>query len=143
MTDSLVPMIPNFKKKKNNLLRQVLLISLGIFILSALIFLTIADIRIYQKREKFISQIEKSKSKIEDLKNKNNDLKKGISAIDDNTYIEKIAREELSLQKPGEKVFSFIKESNQLEDNNQGKKNFLQIWLGWVGNAWSWIKVRF
>ena len=126
-------MIPNFKKNRNNAVKRFLFIACGILMLLIFVFLIIADIKIYKKREQFVSQIEKLENRIQDLKNKNDNLKKGILAANDDAYIEKVAREELSLQKPGEKVVSFIKEPNQLGVNNQEKKTFLQIWLGWVG----------
>ena len=128
-------MLSDFKKKKNrnNAVKRFLFIACGILMLLIFVFLIIADIKIYKKREQFVSQIEKLENRIQDLKNKNDNLKKGILAANDDAYIEKVAREELSLQKPGEKVVSFIKEPNQLGVNNQEKKTFLQIWLGWVG----------
>ena len=97
-----------------------------------MVYLVIADIRIYQKRKKLISQVEILKNKIQDIKDKNNTLKEGISESNNNQYIEKIAREELDLQKPGEKVFSFIKESNGQQQNNETRKNILEVWLDWI-----------
>ena len=136
-------MIADFKKNKNTTLKRFLLVTGGILMLSFLILLVVANVRIYQKREKFISQIEKLKNKIQNMQNKNSDLKKGISQINNDEYIEKIAREELSLQKPGEKVISFIKEPSQQNEDSQGQKNFLQNWLGWLSNGWQWIKDKF
>jgi len=136
-------MVADFKKKKNNLLKQCILIMGGFLMLLVLIVLIIANMRIYQKREKLVSQIENLKNKIQYLQNKNNDLKDSISQINNDEYIEKIARKELSLQKPGEKVFSFIKESSQQEESNQSQKDFLQNWLGWISNNWNWIKSNF
>ena len=100
------------------------------------VFLIIADIKIYKKREQFVSQIEKLENRIQDLKNKNDNLKKGILAANDDAYIEKVAREELSLQKPGEKVVSFIKPVNQEQKLAEKEKNLLQVF-------WDWIKQNF
>lgn len=136
-------MVADFKKKRSRLLNQFLLISGGILILFILILLAIADIKINQKKKKLNFQIETLKNKIQDLQNKNNDLKENISRLNDDKYVEKIAREDLDLQQPEEKVFSFIETPNQTQDNNQGEKTFLQNWLDWVGNGWQWIKSKF
>ena len=130
-------MVADFKRKQNNPLGKFFIILEGLLILLVMVSLVIANIRIYQKREKLISQIEILKNKIQGTKNKNNDLKENILRANDDQYTEKIAREELDLQKPGEKVFSFIKESNHQQEDNQGNKNFLQ---DWIGDIWQWIK---
>ncbi len=130
-------MLPDFKKKKNNILKQFLLVTGGILILIFIGLLIVSNVRIYYKRQKLISQIESLKNKIEDIKNKNSELKKGILEMNDVEYLEKVAREELSLQKPGEKAFSFIKEQNQSAKDGQGKKSFWQSWVGWIGG---WFK---
>lgn len=126
-------MVANFKKKqKGDLLIRFLLTLGGILILSIVVLLVVANFRIYQKRESLISRIENLKNKIEDIKNENSNLKESISKADDNEYTEKIAREELDLQKPGEKVFSFVMAQNQELQNNKDQKNIFQVWLGWI-----------
>ncbi len=111
---------------------KFLLISGGILILLIIVFLIIANMRIYQKREQLISRVEILKNKIEGIKSKNNDLIEGISNANNDQYTEKIAREELDLQKPGEKVFSFIKAPNEQQQKNENQKNIFQDWLGWI-----------
>jgi len=128
-------MLADFKKKKKrNPLKQFLLIFGGILILVLLFLLINASVKIYQKRIELISQIENLENKIQDIKNKNDDLKQGTLKADDDKYIEKVAREELDLQKPGEKVFSFIIPQLSQQENNNNSKNIFQIWLGWIGN---------
>ena len=125
-------MVADFKKKKNTLFRKILLI--GGLILTLLVFISLvfADINVYNKRKKLDSQIENLKNKIQDIESENKNLKENISKTNDEKYIEKIAREELDLQKPGEKVFSFVKDSSQPQQNNQNQKNFFQQWLDWL-----------
>lgn len=128
-------MVSDFtKKQKKNPLNKFILISGGVLIVIIIISLVIVNIKIYQKREKLNSQVEILKNRIEDLKNSNSNIKEGISESDNNKYIERIAREELDLQKPGEKVISFIKEDNQIEKSDEKKKSILEVWLGWLGN---------
>ena len=106
----------------------------GVFlILAVFVLLTVADVKIYKKEKKLNLQIENAKNKTQEMQSKNTILKQNILEADNAEYIEKIAREELDLQKPGEKVVSFIKESNQQEQkSDQNKKSILQLFLGWV-----------
>ena len=128
-------MLSDFRKKQNRKpLDKFFLISGGILIILITLTLVIVDIRIYQKRKKLNSQIEILQNRIEDLKNKNNTLKEGISESDNNQYIERIAREELDLQKSGEKVISFVKENNLNQKTEEDKKNILGVWLGWLSS---------
>lgn len=102
--------------------------------MAVLLVLVVANIKIYQKKEKLIAQIENLKNKIESIKNENEGLRQGILDTNKEEYIEKVAREQLDLQKPGEKVVSFIKEDEKPEQSRQPAKNFLQIWLGWLSS---------
>lgn len=145
-------MIADFRKKKNPL-KQILLASGGALILLIAALLFIADVKIYKKKAKFDLQVVNLQNKIEDIRDKNEALKKDILQINDEKYIEKVAREELSLQKPGEKVVLFVKEgSSSLQEKKQEEKNFLQNWLvptlnffkkimvgglGWISNIFS------
>jgi len=123
-------MIADFKKKQNGLQGRFLLLLGGVVVLLIIILLIIANIKIYQKRQQLISRIQTLENKIQEVKEKNYDLKEGISNSDNDEYTERVAREELDLQKPGEKVFSFIneKESNK-EENNTNKNNILKVWF--------------
>ncbi len=137
-------MISNFKKnKKENLLKYFLLYLGGILILFIVVFLIIANIKIYHKRKEFLSQVENLKNQVKDIQNKNNNLKQGILKADDNQYIEKVAREELDLQKKGEKTVSFIMPQIPKKKVNNEQQNIVQVWLGWLGNSWNWIKSNF
>lgn len=129
-------MVTDFQRKQKRKSFKYLLIVGGIFIAIVFILLLIADIRVYQKRAELNSRIENLKNKIQDIKDKNNNLQEGIAKADDNNYIEKIAREELGLQKEGEKVFSFIIPQEQNLKNEEASRNFFQVWLGWLTYFW-------
>ena len=127
-------MITNFKKNKSKNKFPVFLFRLGaIAVLFLALLLVFADIKIYQKKRQFNSQIESLKGKVNELESKNKDLKQGISNADSEYYIEKVAREELDLQKPGERVVSFIGVEDQKQQNSNKKDSFLNNWLGWLG----------
>ena len=131
-------MITNFRKKqKKNLSRDFLLVIGGILILGMVVTLIVANVKTYQKRKQLFLQIETLKAKVEDLKTQNGNLKENIAKSDDEEYNEKIAREELDLQKEGEHVVSFIAPQGESQKSDSSPKNFLQIWLGNVGNFWS------
>lgn len=132
----ILDMVSYFKKKQqSNILKTLMPRIGGALLVVMIILLIVADVRMYQKREKLNAQIETLKNKIEDIKNQNAILKEGISNTNNNQYTEKIAREELNMQKPGEKVFSFIKEQNQEQQNTNTKKNIFESWFAWI-NSW-------
>ena len=131
-------MVTDFKKKQKSGLSKISIVLGGVIILLIIILLVIANIRIYQKRAQFISRIEDLKNKVKEAKNKNADLKEIISSSDNDEYTERIAREELDLQKPGEKVFSFIRESDDAKkENNIWSKNTFHYWRGIISG---WLK---
>lgn len=125
-------MLPNFRKKQKSDAPSHLLLKAGVvLILCISIVLIFINIRMFQKRSQLNRQVSDLKTKIENLKASNSDLEEGISKSDDINYIEKVAREELDLQKPGEKVFSFIKAPAQ-EENSNSEKSKWPTWIGWV-----------
>lgn len=133
-------MVTDFKKNKNKKPLSKLLLMLGaIAVVCIAVLLVIADVRIYQERQKFISQVESLKNKIQGLENKNSSLKQGIANADNSQYMEKVAREELDLQKPGEKVVSFVVTQKEPSQNGSEQKNFFQAWQANLSNFWNWI----
>ncbi len=132
-------MIADLKnKRKYNPWKGLFIIAGGIIIFIILCLLVLDSVKIYKKRRELSSQIQSLENKMQDIKNKNEELKQGALQVNDNQYIEKVAREELDLQKPGEKVFSFImpQTENQMGD---GSKNILQNWFNAI---WNRIKFR-
>ncbi len=137
-------MVSDFlRKQKRDPRRQLFIIMGGVFILFIVIVLVIANVKIYQKKQKYITQIEDLKKKIQELQDKKVSLNEGIQNANNQIYIEKVAREELDLQKPGENVVSFIKSTdNQPKQGNNN--NIFQLWIAGIGNFWnsvvSWFK---
>ena len=129
-------MVTYFQKKQKSISHKVLFILGGIFLCLIITILVIADIKMYQKRTMLNARVENVKNKIENIKNKNNSLQESITKVDDTAYTEKIAREELDLQQPGEKVFSFITTPNPKQQNNEKES----VWQGWLSNISSWFK---
>ena len=109
----------------------------GILIVVFSSMLVVANIHIYQKKRGLANQIKTLEQKIKDTKDRNVELNEGILRVDDQAYIEKVAREELDLQKPGETVISFVKKEGEPEQEIIVSKNIFQNLGGWVAG---WFK---
>ena len=123
----------DFKKKSIGPLKKAAFALGGVLLLCLFVFLIVADIKTYQKKRELNSQVENLKNKVAELQNSNSNLQQGISQSDDPKYIEKVAREELDLQKPGETVVSFVASEVQAPSSNPPPKSFWQNWFGWLG----------
>lgn len=134
-------MIANlFKKKKREFSKNHFFIKIGgILLLIVVAGLLFADFKIYQKKKELLSQVLTYENQIAQIKKRNEALKEGIANSSNSDYIEKVAREELDMQKPGEKVVGFIM-PKQKPEQAQTKDN---SWLGWLSGAWGWIKSKF
>ena len=131
-------MIPDFKKKQKNHPSKNVLLVLGLASIALLLCgLILGNFKIYQKKKAFLSQVESLETKAEDLKKRNQELQEGIAKSGDADYIEKVAREELDLQKEGETVVSFVMSEDQREPVKQNEKNVLQAWFGWLAGTWN------
>lgn len=127
-------MISNFKKNTN---RGFIFIALILVIVSVIIvFLIVSNIKLGQKRAQINLQIAAIQRQMEELRIKNEDLKDTASKVGSPEYLEKIAREQLNLQKENEKVIAFVmpKENEVVQEERKGN---------WLINAWEWIKGRF
>ena len=133
-------MVANFKKKNNNgaLRKKILLHVGGGAAIILLVVLLVANIKMYQKRREFLVQAASLQNQIKDLKKSNGNLQEGIAKENDPEYIEKVAREELDLQKPGETAVSFVMPS-PAEQKPDGQ-NIIQ---GWFLKSLEWVKSIF
>ena len=75
--------------------------------LLSVIFLLVNNISIYGKRKAVEKQAENLQKQIQELRAETNILQGSIIQSQQADYLEKIAREQFNLQKPGEKVFAF------------------------------------
>jgi cell division protein FtsB len=133
-------MVADFSKKQNRGLGKNKIFSiLGLVLFLAICgFLIAADIKVFNKKQELSLQLESLKKEIQKIETSNEKLKQGIANSENNDYIEKVAREELDLQKPGEKVISFVVPKGQ---NPENKNNFTasKNWLGWISGTWQWL----
>lgn len=134
----------NKKQKGGPFGNKFFLKTAGILFLVAALVLIFYDFKLYQKKKELLGQIDFYKNQIEAIEKRNAELKEGAARSDDAGYIEKVAREELDMQKQGEKVVAFIMpEKKPAEEKPQ--KNFWSInfWFGWLSQSWQWIKNKF
>ena len=137
-------MVANFKKKKKGTLRQNVWVHMvGIFVIVILFVLVVATIKIHYKKKELAIQINSLKNQIESVKQQNETLQESIVKSDDSEYIEKIAREELDLQKEGEQSVSFIIPEEASANHEIQKKSLGQKWLDSIGNGFLWLKKKF
>ncbi len=132
-------MIPRLKKKNQKHPYKKMLIMLGgVCLLLIATGLVVASINMYQKKRELSYQVKSLENKMLQMQQKNQELKQGIAKSDDEQYIEKVAREELDLQKPGEKVFSFIRAEKEASAEVEQSVNFWQAWVAWVAGIVQW-----
>ena len=116
----------------------------GILLLVVAAVLIYADFKIYQKKQELTSQLNNYKKQIEEIRKRNETLKEEIVNSDNPEYIEKIARDQENLQKPGEKVVSFIMPKQQENQENKSENFFAKTnWFSWLSQPWNWIKSIF
>jgi len=112
-----------------------------IVVFAALLY---ADFKIYQKKQELTNQIKTYKEQIANLEERRETLKDEIANSDNPNYIEKIAREEVDMQKPGEKVVSFVMPEQEQPIAEVAEPFFdIKNWLGWISKPWNWITSKF
>lgn len=133
-------MVADFKKNiKHNPLGKFLFHFGGVLVIGLVVFLVVANARIYRKKQEFLAQVSDLKNQVTDIQKRNSELQQGIAKSDDPGYIEKVAREELDLQKPGEQAVSFILPQTEAQKPGPAKQNPVQ---GWLSGVWNWIKSK-
>jgi cell division protein FtsB len=135
----------DFIKKQKGLasLKEFFIKTAAVFIIFVFAVLIVADIKIYQKRKGLEAEVAKYEQQINEIKNKNKDLEERIANADNSDYIEKVAREEQDMQKPGEKVVSFVMPEEKKQEETVENIWDVKNWFGWIGNSWNWIKGLF
>lgn len=122
-------MIQKSRKFKKPGFQQTILFSIIIsfLLLGAISFLIISNWKINQRRQELTSKIEALKKEIEVLEVKNAELKTKISQSQQESYLEKEARERLGLKKPGEEVVAVLPAEEKKEEQPQEKSLWQKI----------------
>ncbi len=124
------------KNKRGEKLRTILFsLFLGVVFFLITGFLIFSNWKIGQRREEFIKQIKQLEEEIRVLEEKNKELKADISHSLDADYIEEVARERLSLKKPGEEMVVVLPppQPNQKLPEEKETSSFLQKLLKLLG----------
>ena len=130
-------MIANSRKNKKSGLRNgVWLHVCGILVIAVLAGLVFANINMYQKRQEYLVQATALQNQIKSMQAQNEKLKEGIAKENDPAYIEKMARQELDLQKTGETAVSFIAPPPVKPAPVDGENSI----HGWFFKSWEWVK---
>jgi len=129
-------MIMQTEKNRKGKRWQSVIVSLFLAVLFSLIiaFLAFSNWKIIQKRTELNAKIKQLKEEIYILGEKNQQLKEQISQSLDQTHIEEVARERLSLKKPGEEVMVVLPPpEEQSAPPKDVEKGFLQKILEKLG----------
>jgi cell division protein FtsB len=119
----------NFNKKK------VSIVFWTIFALWFIIFLFYSNIKIFQKRTELDKNLETLDSNVESLTKDRDSLSFSLGETNSSEYLERIAREDLGMQKAGEQVV-VIKKDSTAQQSNGSNNQILQIFSKLV----DWIK---
>lgn len=79
--------------------------------------LVVANFRINSRRDEMMIRIDQLKKDIKSLEDKNQQLNKNLNQANSADNLEKVAREQLGLKKPGEEVV-VVKNQNAVTDEN-------------------------
>jgi len=123
-------MVAKFKKIKKGSSGQNIFFSvlIGVLFLFLIGFLIFTNLKINRKRVQFISQIESIQKEIQILEQKKAELQEKIAQAGSKDYLEKVAREQLGLKKPGEGVIVITKEDEEKREEEEEK------------SLWDWFK---
>ena len=120
-------MIAKFKTIKKasswrDIIFPVLMVSILVIIVG---FLVVSNYRINKKRAEMGVRIDELKAEIQILEERRQGLEAKISQVDQDSYLEKEARERFNLKKSGEEVVAIIQPDGKSE---KSKKTSKQWW---------------
>lgn len=106
-----------------------------IIVFLLIVFLAVSNWNLNKKRSHLNAKIDIMAQKNATLERINSDLKEKISEIPEENYLEKVAREQFNLKKPGEEVVVIKKERGSATSaESEPQKSFFEPkkWLEWV-----------
>lgn len=126
-------MVAKFKKNKKiksfkDKIFSVFLIGLVLFIIG---FIVVTNWKINKRRGELIDRVSLLKEEVQKLEEKNKELKEKKLDSESEDYLEKVARDQLDLKKPGEEVVVIQKEEEEKEEEEERKSwwdKFKSIW---------------
>lgn len=115
----------HFNKKK------IAIVFWTIFGFWFIFFLLYSNIKMFQKRTELDKNLETLDSTVESLTKEKDSLNFSLGETSSSDYLERVAREDLGMQKPGEQVV-IIKKDSGIAENNNSNNGVLQIIGGLV-----------
>ncbi|MFA7385444.1 MAG: septum formation initiator family protein [Candidatus Paceibacterota bacterium] len=132
-------------KKKNRdkfSLKNFFISIILFFVFLAITFsLVVANIKIKQRRAEIISRTEIAKKELEALRELTKMLETEITTIDDDEYLELVARERLGLKLEGEEVVFIAREKEETDNmENEEEKKEEEGWFLKIKDFWNLFK---
>ena len=120
-------------RKKFNLNKKNILKWFSIF-LSTTIFITllISCFNIFQKRIDNEKELEAVNQELDNLIKQRDLLNFTLGETYSEEYLERVAREDLNMQKPGEIVYIIKKESSEMVNEEEKEYNFFEKIINWI-----------
>ena len=120
-------MLTNFNQSEK--VKQWILSSfLGLVVVILIALLGYSNWKMFQKRREVKSELKQLDRKVEALQEEKATIQASINK-DDQEVVENIAREQMNLKKPGEKVID-IKKPEHKEQREKQQQKWWQKWLG-------------
>lgn len=116
----------NFNKKK------ILRFFYTLIIASLLVLLIISCFNIFQKRMTTEKELESINEELENLTKQRDLLNFTLGETYSEEYLEKVAREDLSMQKPGETVYIIKKEGSGDNESIVKEYSFFEKIFNWI-----------
>ena len=91
-----------------------------------------SNTKIFQKRMEMEKNLEKLDANVESLTKEKESLRFSLGETYSDEYLEKVAREDLGMQKAGEKVVVIKKDTSGSDDSGQSGNNPLSSFIDWV-----------
>lgn len=115
--------------------KKITIVFWALFGLWFIVFLFYSNIKMFQKRTELDKNLEVLDSTVESLTKEKDSLNFRLGETSSEAYLEKVAREDLGMQKPGEQVV-IIKKDDSSEKDDKGNNSVLKVISGVI----DWIK---
>jgi len=120
-------------RKKFNLNKKNILKWFYIFLLTMIfIILLISCFNIFQKRIDNEKELEAVNQELDNLIKQRDLLNFTLGETYSEEYLERVAREDLNMQKPGEIVYIIKKESSEMVNEEEKEYNFFEKIINWI-----------
>ena len=118
-------MVAKNRRKKKSSIKSILGYSaFAIAALAIITFLSVTNWRIYQRRIDLSKRVEELKAKVDISEKRYKELKDNESSLGSEDHLEKVARDQLDMKKPGEEVVVVQKEEEQSQPEQEEKKSW-------------------